>query len=641
MQNARQNRIGKGAKLHKTLGKIQTLYKKNRLNEALQQCEWATTQGADSPEFLHTYGLILKRVGKPHEALVKIFAAHELQPESAKILNSLGSVFLDMNDLETAIVMFKRATEQDEKYFEAWMNLGDTLKIAGRLHAAELAFTAAHYLDLKHSEPLLQLALVYIAAYQFERSAEILDQLLQVHPNARAFIKIKRLEVAMQLEDMDYVNSHLEPLDKLKLNEVDRTNLQAVKARNHIIQDELDEAIEILEELAAKPGKNQPDHLSHLGGCYGLAGRLDEGIAALEKLMRISPEHKTGGHNLALLCFKAGKIEEGYDHYDTRMRHPDFDCQKYRFQADKWAGEPLDGKSIVIWKEQGIGDEVRFASLIPELHQQGAQVTLECSEKLVPLWEKSFPWANVRAPIVIPGNEETEKEPFDFQTPIGSLGSYLRRSIKDFDQCQKPWIARDFAAEEKIREQIAVQPDELLIGLCWRSSNQIASRDRDFLTCEELAPLKELPGTRWLNVQYITTEDEIDRIRETGLELHSYPDLDQMNDLVGACTLIGACDLVISVGVSVGDLVGGLGTPMLHIAPELSEIYLGTERIPWFPNSRSYRIKPFEAHKGIERIVDDWPSILEWLDGKNPRPNHSTHADTSGKLNPPLDLKYH
>ena len=640
MQNARQKRIGRGAKLHKTLGKIQILHKKKRYKEALRQCEWAASQGANDPDFQHTYGLILKELGKPHDALVKVFAAHELQPENAKILNSLGSIFVTMADLETAITMFKRATEQDEKNFEAWMNLGDALKISGRLHAAELAFTAAHCLDLRNAEPLLQLGLVYIAANQLERSAEILDQLLQSHPNSRPFIKIKRLEVAMQLEDLDYVNTHLEKLDRLDLNKNDRNTLQAVKARNHIIHDELDSAIGILEQLADAPGGQQQDHLSHLGACYGLAGRLNEGINTLEKLINLYPDHKTGGHNLAILHFKSGNLTKGYEYHNAREKHPDFHCQRFRFDAQKWNGEPLDGKRIVVWKEQGIGDEVRLASLIPELHEMGAHVTLECSEKLVPLWKQSFPWADVRSPDNQQNTSNSEKEPFDFETPIGSLGAVLRRTIEDFDELQKPWIARDVAAETKVRDQLAIQSDELLIGLCWRSNNQIASRDRDFLTCEDLAPLKGLPKTRWLNVQYISTEDEINRIRSNGLDLHNYTDLDQMNDLVGACTLIGACDLIISVGVSVGDLAGGLGTPMLHIAPELSEIFLGTERIPWFPNCRSYRIKPFEAHKGIEKIVDDWPSILKWLEKENNQTSQSTNSYTNSSK-PPLDLDYH
>ena len=143
---------GGNAKLRKGLKRIQGLINKNRLVEARQLCDRVYSQDVRGAEFLHMYGMTLRACGDLDDALVKIFAAHEEKPTDAKILNSLGLVFLDMKDAETAVTMFKRATSADERLYDAWVNLGTALRGLERFNAAELAFKGAYFLD--HSKPL-------------------------------------------------------------------------------------------------------------------------------------------------------------------------------------------------------------------------------------------------------------------------------------------------------------------------------------------------------------------------------------------------------------------------------------------------------------------------------------------------------
>ncbi|MEM1200394.1 MAG: tetratricopeptide repeat protein [Pseudomonadota bacterium] len=624
--------------LRKTLKRIQALFKQNRLQDAKPFCDTLYAQDVRTAEFLHLYGLSLRACGDFNAALIKLYEAHEASPHDAKVLNSLGLIFLNLNDVEAAITMFKRATSEDQKYLNAWENLGLALRSVDRFQSAELAFTCAHFLDQSRLDPIFNLALLQVDARKYAKAAEMMDELLANHKDVTPSVELRRLQVAIKLEDLAYVEQHKDEIDRTALNQEELADLDRVVAQYHEVFDQYDEAIAILEAAAARKDKRHSDLISHLGYVYGVAGQIDEGIETLKGLLETKPDHNASRYNLSLLQFRKGEIEDGFKNYETRWQFRAFPSKRRHFDAPLWRGEPLEGKNILVWREQGIGDEVRFASLLPELYDTGCQITFECSPKLMPLWQNAFPWATIRPE----GDELCTQHPdyaqFDFQIPIGSLGGVFRTSLEQFEAHQRPWIARNHNAETQIRSQLAVKPDELLIGVCWRSMNQIASRDKVFLNCEQLEAFKAIPNARWLNVQYASTPEEISTIREKGLDLHHYTDLNQTDDLVGACTLLGACDLVISVGGSVGDLAGGVGTPMIYMTREMSEAFLGTDHVPWFTNCKSYPIPAYKSDETIQRIVADWPALAEWAEGLKPEDRKRAASPSSTSV--PLDLTY-
>lgn len=638
MNNAALKPRGNKAELRKNLKRIQALFKRNRLKEAKPFCERVYAQEFRSAEFLHFYGLALRACEDFNGALVQLFAAHEQKPQDAKILNSLGLVFLDMKDTETAIAMFKRATTEDQKSYNAWENLGLALRSVERFHSAELAFTCAHYLDRSKLDPVFNLALLQADMRQYAKAAEIMDDLLHNHKDITPRVELRRLQVAMKLEDLDYVEKHQDQIDRTALSNEEQADLDRARAQYHEIFDRYDEAIAILEKAAEHKNTRYSDLISHLGYCYGVAGRIEDGIATLKKLLEDHPDHSAARYNLALLQFRKGDISEGFENYETRWNFRAFPSKRRKFDAPLWSGEDLEAKSILVWREQGLGDEVRYASLLPELRDMGCSVTFECTPKLIPLWENSFPWVTIQPEGEELCNEDPKYANFDYQIPVGSLGGILRNTLAQFVDKQKPWISRDLTAETQIRTQLAIKSDELLIGVCWRSMNQIASRDKVFLSCEQLEAFKDLPNARWLNVQYASTAEEIDTIRKRGLDMHHYADLNQMDDLVGACNLLGACDLVISVGGSVGDLAGGVGTPLVYMTRELSEAFLGTDHVPWFVNCRSYPIPAYKSDETIAKIVKDWPSIATWAESLKPKDRKTNTVSCAGQ--PLLDLEY-
>ena len=599
----------------KLLKKIHSLQKRGKFAESRPLCDRLASQGYVSADLLHFHGLALRACNDLNGALVKIYAATEQQPDNALMLNSLGVVLFQMNEVEPAIAQFKRATKADQKLYDAWKNLGIALRKAERYHAAFTAFDCAHHLDPTQVEPLLNIVNLLIDNRKYKQAETAMDRLLEACGKITPSLWLQRLHIAERLEDYDYIVEHLDKFDRSALSVDEQLELDSVRVAYLRMHDRLDEAIAILEQWVGKDTALAEHNLLLLGLCYAQANRIVEGIACYKTLLERDPEHSTGRYNLGLLQFKNGDIEEGYRNYEARWLRPEFPSKRRQFSVPRWTGESLEGKKLLVWREQGIGDEARYASIIPDLEDRGGDVTFECSPKLSPVWEHSFPWATIahEGPTECRGDDAYAH--FDYQIPVGSLGAVFRPALEDFAEKQASWIRRHQPAEDLLRAQLGIEPGETLIGVCWRSSHQATSRDRYFLQVEQLEPLKALPNCRWVNVQYDCSDEEVETIRNLGLPLHHYGNLDQKNDLAGACSLLGACDLVISVGVSVSDLAAGLGVPVIQIAREDAEVFLGPDHVPWFPTCMSIRMQPHGGDAAIAEIVDRWPSIVEWAKG--------------------------
>ena len=473
-----------------------------------------------------------------------------------------------MNEIEPAIEQFKRATNADQKLYEAWKNLGVALKKAERYPAAQMALACAHHLDRTQPEPVLNIVHMLIDNRHYKKAEELMDKLLDA--SSQVSPELAASAAAYRCPPRGFRLHHREPRSDRSggpQHLTSRPELDNIWSFYLQIHGRYDEAIAVLEDWVDKESVHQEHCVTQLGLCYAEAGRIDAGIAYHKDLLAKNPDHVVGRYNLSMLQMKSGDVAEGFANYEARWKRREFPSKRRVFDAPRWEGQPLEGKKLLVWREQGIGDEVRFASLLPDLETCGASVSFECTPKLAPLWERSFPWATIGHEGETDCRGEAEYRDFDFQIPAGSLAAFLRPTVDAFSEKQSAWIRRYGDAEQKVREQLAIGPDETLVGVCWRSSFRATSRVRYFLGCDQLEPLKALTNTRWLNVQYDCSDEEIETVRSLGLPLHHFTDVDQRDDLVSACGLIGACDVVISVGVSVADLAAGLGVPVVQFGP--------------------------------------------------------------------------
>ena len=284
--------------------------------------------------------------------------------------------------------------------------------------------------------------------------------------------------------------------------------------------------------------------------------------------------------NKSLLQLSYGDLQNGWQNYEVRWDWDNFPTRKFEFPADAWQGEDLAGKSILFWGEQGIGDEILFLTLLPEIFKLGpTKVGIYASEKICSVIEKWYPQVTVYA--VAEGQEFPEDAVFDYQLPSGSLALKLGNlSIEG---------AKQFIRERP--ETVALR-DELLkkfpgktriVGLSWRSGILTHKRVHYYLSHHAMVEIiRDAPDDiLFVSLQYGIKEDEAHDLDQ---ESNFYvPEEDFFNDLMAQLNYIQACDVVVTSGSVCLALAGITAQPCITWGPKRMWTLLGQDKYPWFP----------------------------------------------------------
>lgn len=319
---------------------------------------------------------------------------------------------------------------------------------------------------------------------------------------------------------------------------------------------------------------------------------------------------------LALSRLGAGDLGRGWDDY--RARFSSYSAKPVRFEidAEPWpfdADEPADalvGRSLILVGEQGLGDEVMFANIVPDLLRslgQGGRLVLAVEERLVPLFARAFPQAEVVAHETDAGAEGVmiRRAPAkaDFWAPMGAPLRRLRRKAEDFPQ--DPYLRPDPARVAHWRSVLAVWSGPK-IGLLWKSLKLDGERQRQFAPFARWAPVLATPGVTFVNLQYGECADELAHAKATlGVEVVQPPGLDLKQDLDGVAALCAALDLTVGPSNAAFNLAGAIGAPLWLIAPRGAWTMLGTKTYPWYPRARCFETNAVDGWAATMTAVAD------------------------------------
>ena len=468
---------------------------------------------------------------------------------------------------------------------------------------------------VKKATRILKQAAEALDERRYKASEALFDECIALLDNPPPRLWFYRLVAASKGDNYEYVVNNYERIRALASNDeelvvVDRAWVDCLAAGG-FFHEALREAETL---LSTRKTDAWASIKSATGVIHAQLGNLDKAIAIQKSILEVEPSHILARWNLAIHQLEAGELPDAFDNYEARWDWSDFPSERRTFDIPRWQGERLEGKRVLVWREQGVGDEIRFASLLPDLIATGAQITLECGPKLVALFRASFPEIDIRA--VQPADKRRQRDylGFDFEVPIGSLTRHFRPTVVEMEAKCRPWLKRDIEIENKVRADMNAAPQQPVIGLSWRSSNRNLYRNRHYVVADYLAPLKLLGGSKFLCVQYDDCRDEIASMREMGLSIYDFPNIDQMNDLVSASYLIGACDLVISAPTATAELSAGLGVPTIMFGVEHSHIQLGTDGVPWHPASRYLTLDQDDPMSVAKSVLFNWKEIAAWAE---------------------------
>ncbi|WP_325169496.1 tetratricopeptide repeat protein [Azospirillum agricola] len=314
-------------------------------------------------------------------------------------------------------------------------------------------------------------------------------------------------------------------------------------------------------------------HLN-LGHAEQVLGRSGAARRHAERTIRLAPGRADARMNRALLRLSAGDLDGGWRDYAARF--PAGESRGRRFAMPEWLGEDPSGLSILVWGEQGLGDEIMFGTALPDLVRRAGRLVVECDARLVRLFARALPGAEVRAPTGDPRD-------CDRHAAMGSVAAILRRRLGDFPT-HPGFLVPDPLEAARWRDRLAALGSGLTVGVCWRSSRITAERAGAYSRLDQWGPLFAVPGLRFVNLQYDECAAELaDARRRFGVAIATWPDLDLRNDLDAVAALMAGLDLVITAPTSVGELAAAVGIPVWRLGGGNDWSALGAGVRPWFP----------------------------------------------------------
>lgn len=331
---------------------------------------------------------------------------------------------------------------------------------------------------------------------------------------------------------------------------------------------------------------------------------FDRGDAKLalelyDQAVKRAPRNAQMRLNRALILLYSGELKAGWRDYERRLEIEDRRIER-RFPEKppaRWDGTPRRGRSLLLMAEQGLGDQMLFASLIPELLEQSdGPLIIECEPRLVPLFERSFRPAQVHSYRAISEGGRVfvsyDWLPVaggaDLMLEIGSLPRLLKPNLDCVPEVCAPLVPCPEEIENW-RHWLNTLGTKPKIGVCWRSGKLGGLRDVQYAPIALWRAFLASIDAEFVMCQYDERSEEIAELETSGRQLHIPPGLDQKNEIDRLAGLLAGLDAVVCAPTAVSVLAAAVGTPTLKLTFAGSWTAFGREREPFLPASQIIR----------------------------------------------------
>ncbi|MBX3415420.1 MAG: tetratricopeptide repeat protein [Pirellulales bacterium] len=525
-------------------------------------------------------GILLRERGDVVAAARSLSRAARLHPGDAAIHFEIGSLLESLAQHDRALTHYKRALAIEPGHVQALIRGGDCWLSLASADRACLWYQRALEVAPASMSARNNLGSVYQAQGKLEDALREYRHVLAEHPAAFE----TRVNLATALHELGDTTAAL---------------------------------VEIRSALLLRP--QDAKALTNLGVLHEDLGEHELALATYERALAANPQDADAHLHRALLLVQQERFAEGWDEYEWRFATRT-NQRARRFACPAWEGSSLASQHLFVHAEQGIGDEIMFATCLPEIIARAKHVTLTCDRRLATLFQRSFPRATVFG--VERGGEPWRElaADADCHVPAGSLPRFVRRSERDFPR-RGALLMADAARVEHWKARLQELGPGLKVGISWRGGADSklldgAGQGAGYRACArrrscllgQWSELLAVPNVCFVNLQYKATRQEFEQLpAEIRRRIYSFDEVDLRNDIDELAALASSLDLMISVGNATVHLAGAVGTPTWALLPRhWGWRWLGDRSdCLWYPRVRLWR----------QRTDGDWPELLGRVQG--------------------------
>lgn len=558
----------------------------------------------DSYNYLNALGSCYSNLSKDDIASNFFIKSIEANKNQFKPFLNLGILKKKEKDFEKALEYFFKAEAIDKDQPLLWKHFADLYYKSKDFENAILYLNKQIEFDPNDTDTLFVLACAYFANEDRSTGVEIMDKLILItktdDKKEKYYQKISSVIINTNNYDTDKDYSlclkYSEEAIKLNSQNYAAYSYRAIaKFFNQDHQGAIQDA-----EKAKEINPKAEITLGNLSNFYKYLGDYQKAESTLNEYFLNFPDSRIQDFLNATVHLSQMKFEIGWEYYESRWfkdRGASKDKKKPEFAKPEWKPD-MGFETILIWAEQGLGDQILHGSMLSDFSKKFKKTYLAIDPRLLEIFQKSFPDIHCYSLF-----DETNQDFFDYQIPLTSIGAYTRKSVNDFLPYRSPFSIfekkLDYDKKRKLR-----------CAISWKSTQGTHSKLKTS-SLNDLSKILKIDQIEFYNIQYTDESEEIKQAQEDhGIQLINPPGLDVRKDLVGLIDFINNCDFVINISNTNAHLAGAIGKKTYLLLPTPAGRFWYWEnsyngKNIWYPSIQIFAQKePYDWSDPVDRLYN-------------------------------------
>jgi tetratricopeptide (TPR) repeat protein len=569
--------------------------------DARKYLEKALAIDTGNPDVHYNLALTFYNSGNYDESIKHFTDYLESKPDNIEATYNLALAFIKAGKNEDALIKLETVIKYEPTHARALYHAGNINRELGKNEDAEdLLRLSAHYMPERAD---VHFALASVLRQEDETKEEAISEFeraIELKPDfAECYFQLGTLQIGLTQFDKALQNLN-------KAIELDPDYIDAINNKGMVYRylGKYDDAYAQFNSILEREPENY-NALINIATVLCDKKEYAETLRIFDDLLEKYPDNDELIWNLSHAFLLLNRYEKGWEGYDKRWTVKNaIKSRPFKFRV--WSGDTEPDSTLLIYGEQGLGDEIMFASCFADIMGRVKKTIIECDPRLAAIFSRSFPSASVVGRTSFSDDAWLSDYPeIDCQIAMGSIPRLVRRSISDFSHVHQ-YLVPDPGKLNKWQQRLSELGDGLKIGISWRGGTVKSRTNIRSVTLDMWHPILALPDSHFISLQYTDCKEELDSLHaSTPYTIHHWQEA--IDDYDETAALVSSLDMVVSVATSVVSLAGALGKTAWVMVPFSPGWMYGTEgdTTPWFESVRVFRQTEANRWDDVIQVMAD------------------------------------